>query len=126
MIIIGHKQIKSEKVFCIKSKDDIKNTVPNSCVAFSFDMDILAYCETNSVACAVYVTNIKNAVFANALNAKYILCQKDSVKEIQNIANEYMFDTKVLQIISDENEIEIIAKNGIDGIIFENTIKGLV
>jgi len=119
MIILGHKQIKSEKVSCIKNKEDIKNTLPNSCVAFIFDMDILAYCETNSIACAVYVSNIKNAVFANALNAKYILCQKDSAKE-------KMIKTKILQIISDKNEIEIITKNGIDGIIFENTIKGLV
>jgi len=37
---------------------------------------------------------------------------------MQSIANEYMYDTKVLALIYDEDEIEWVATHGIDGALF--------
>ena len=39
-------------------------------------------------------------------------------KELQNLAENYLFDAKVLLCIKEEEEMLEIAKLGIDGVIF--------
>jgi hypothetical protein len=41
---------------------------------------------------------------------------------IQPIAQEYLFDSKVLVLIHDEKEIVKIARSGIDGVLFAEAI----
>ena len=61
-------------------------------------------------------------MFSNSLRANYIIAQKDLSKELQKIAENYMYDSKILAIIDSNNEFEEIAKNEIDGIIYKNLI----
>ena len=42
--------------------------------------------------------------------------------EAQKIATEYIFDTKILLHVHDEDAIEDAAKNSIDGVVFSNAI----
>jgi hypothetical protein len=51
------------------------------------------------------------------------LCEEDSALMIQPIAQEYLFDTKVLVLIHSSKEISKIARSGIDGVIFAEAIK---
>jgi hypothetical protein len=49
----------------------------------------------------------------------------DSISQkIQKIAENYMFDSKILQIIKNDNDIQNVALNGIDGCIYDFIIKG--
>ena len=66
--------------------------------------------------------NITELIYASNLNASYIIVEKDLAHSAQNIANEYLFDAKILVSIQDENEIEEFALNSIDGVIFSNAI----
>ena len=75
----------------------------------------------NSIEFAIKIDTIKELIFANALNAKYIIC-KDNCKQYQELAENYLFDSKILAYIEDENEIEHLALNGIDGVIFKEAI----
>lgn len=122
MIILGHKNIPSEKIYGIKSREDIAGTIPNSSIMFEYNLELMQYANTNKISYGVYINSITQAIFANALGAKYIFVMENHASQIQSIANEYMFDAKVIQIIANEKAIEKVALNGIDGIIFESTI----
>lgn len=119
MLVIGDKLIPFENIFFISSIQDIKNTKANSTLIFNYDEVLLKYVSENSISSAVIVTSIKEAIYVNCLSAKYIISNQDLAKEIQKIADNYMFDSKNLAIIKSNDEFEQIAKNEIDGAIYE-------
>lgn len=123
MILIGDKLVPFEDVFLIKNIKDIENTKANSTVLFDFDEEILTYCYKNELFCAVVVNSIKEAIYCNNLNVKYIISEKELSIELQKIADNYMYDSKILAIIDSNEELEQVAKLEIDGIIYRNLLK---
>ncbi|WP_024955276.1 hypothetical protein [Sulfurospirillum arcachonense] len=124
MIIIGHKLIPFKPFYKVTNIEDIKRTPSNSTILFDFiNEEVLEYCKRQDIAFALCVKDIKEACFANALGAKYILTESSLAKEIQDIATEYLFDAKILLHVEDENQIEIAAKKSIDGVVFKKGIK---
>jgi len=127
MLIFGHDYIDYETFAVVDDISDIASTKPNQTLLIkSVDIDIqtIKYCKSNNISYAILCQNIKDALFANALNASYIITNKSNSKTIQDIATEYMFDAKILAFITSTEEIEDLAKLGIDGVIFEKAIKG--
>ena len=121
MLVFGHKWIESPKFYKIETIVDIKNTPHNSTLLLSYlevSIDIAKYCKKNSIPFAIEVNSIKDAIFSNLLNAKYIIASKELAKSIMPIAQNYLFDSLVLAKISSEDEIEEMAKSGIDGVIY--------
>lgn len=123
MIIIGDKLVPFEEISFISSILDIKNTKANSTLIFYYDEELLKYVSQNALSSAIIVKSIKEAIYSNSLNAKYIISKKDLAKDIQKIADNYMFDAKNLAIIKSNSEFEDIAKNEIDGVIYEDLLK---
>ena len=123
MILIGDKIIPFNTFTNISTIEEIQNTRANSIISFRYNENLLEYSSLNEVSFAVIVKSIKEAIYANALNALYIICDKQLSKSVQRIADNYMFDSKVLAIIESNEEIEEIAKNEIDGIIYKEVIK---
>lgn len=123
MIIIGDLLVPFEDVFFINNIDDLKNTKANSTVILKYDEDVLRYCYDNEISAGIIVKSIKEAIYCNCLNSKYIISEKVLSIEIQKIADNYMFDSKNLAIIDSNDEFEFIAKNEIDGVIYKNLIK---
>ena len=102
MIILGHQLIEHDKFILVES------------------MEELIRCgQENNGSCAIQVSTVKDAIFANAMGAKYMMVNKDMAIEIQQVANEYLFDSRVIVPISSEDEIEGLAKLGIDGVLFD-------
>lgn len=122
MIIIGDKLIPFEELFKTNSTNDIKNTKANSTVLFNYSDEIAKYCFENEISFAVVVNSIKEAIYSSNLNAKYIIANKELSKELQKIADNYMYDAKILAIIESSDEFEEIVKAQIDGVIFKNLI----
>jgi len=122
MILIGDNLIPHKTFTFIDSIMDIEHTEPNSVLVFNYDENLLIYTRKNDLGNAVVVSSIKEAIYCNALNSKYIICDKKLAKSIQKIADNYMFDSKVLAIIEDSEEIEKIALNEIDGVIYSNLL----
>ena len=122
MILIGDKLVPFEDIFLIKNIKDIENTKANSTVLFDFNEEILTYCYKNELFCAVVVNSIKEAIYCNSLNVKYIISKKELAKDLQKIADNYMYDSKILAIIDSNEELEQVAKLEIDGIIYRNLI----
>jgi len=125
MIVIGHPWIESPKFCKVFSQEDIKKSDPESVVVLEPLVDthkLAAYCQSNDIAYAVPVKKLKDAIFANALGASYIICEEDDAMMIQPIAQEYLFDTHILVLIHEEKEIAKIARSLIDGVIFAEAI----
>jgi len=122
MLILGSKHIKSPNFCKISSIDEIKNTKSNSFVLFAYDIETVKYCNDNNVQSAVLIDSITQAIFCNNLNVDFIIVNESIAIDIQKIAQNYMFDSKVVQIINDDNEIEKAALNEIDACIYKELI----
>jgi len=127
MIIIGHPWIDSQKFHKVFSIEDIREVVPQDIVLLEPLVEshsYAKYCKDNAIEYGVVVNNLENAIYANALNATYMICEEDTALMIQPIAQEYLFDTKILVLIHSTKEISKLARNGIDGVIFADAIIG--
>ncbi len=119
MKVFGHHLIKAEEFYTISKIEDIEKTPPNSIVLISnFNIEIATYCKKNLIPYAIKIDTIKDAIFANLLDAKYMICFKELGKKIMPIAQNYLFDTEVLVEISNDSEIEDLALIGVDGVIY--------
>lgn len=123
MIIIGDNFVPFENISFISTIDDIKHTKANSTLIFFYDAELLKYSYENDLSSAVIVTSITEAIYCNSLNAKYIISDKHLAIQIQKIADNYMYDSKNLVIISSNEEFEHIVKDEIDGVIYKDLIK---
>lgn len=125
MIIVGNRYIQCDDFVSVDSIDEIQNTPSNSTLIFSYDLEIMSYCFSNKLPYAVYISDITEAIFGNNLGAKYLITGKTHSFEVQKVAENYMFDSKVLVVIDGDAMIEEIAKNGIDGVIYNKFLEGL-
>ena len=125
MLLFGHKFIKSESFYHITDSDAIQKTPPSSTLYIHFsedNLDIIEYVNENEISFALSVKNINELIYASALNASYIVVESELAKTAQSIAENYLFDAKILTLISKEEEIEEMALLGIDGILYSNAI----
>jgi hypothetical protein len=126
MIIIGHPWIASPTFKKVFAREEIDKLNPNEIALIEplpESIELAHDCRTADVSFAITVSDIRNALFANALGASYVVCQQEDAMEIQPIAERYLFDTKVLVLIDDEKEIERLARFSIDGVIFPKAIQ---
>lgn len=125
MILIGDLIVPYEPIEQIISISGIKKTQPNSTVVYEYNSDIMAYCKDNGVKYGVIVSSIKEAIYANALGAKYIISDICTAEKIQKVAQNYMFDSRILAIIEQDTQIEEVALKEIDGVIYKYLIKSI-
>ncbi len=126
MLIFGNAFIETPLFKKVESIEDISKTSPNDILYipnFKAPFSLAKHCGTNSLEYAVKITSLKEALFANALGASYLVCEQELAKVVQNIADNYLWDLKVLAVISDDEELETTAKASIDGVIYQNYLK---
>ena len=125
MLIFGHRFIESEKFYKINLIDCIKKTPPSSSVLVEFNennLEIINHLRTNYINFALEVNDITQIIYASALGCSYILVKKSLAKTAQDLAQNYLFDSKILVHIENEDEIQELALLGVDGIIFPSAI----
>jgi hypothetical protein len=123
MKIIGDNLIPFEAFSKITSIEDIKNTKANSMLFFDFNEDLLKYSNSENLNFLVYVNSIKEAIYASSFNAKYIVCKNKLAKKLQKIADNYMWDSKILTIIKSSDDLEKVAIEEIDGAIYSDLLE---
>jgi len=125
MFIFGHRFIKSEPFYHIENIDAVLNTPSSSVVFLEFseqNLDIIEHLNSNEILFSLSVKNIREVIYASELGGSFIVVDKTLAKTAQDIANNYLFDAKILVRIEDESEIEEMALLSIDGVIFSNGI----
>lgn len=125
MLIIGYPSIPYLSFYQIKSIAQIAQTPSNGLLLFDFDIELCTHANTQNLSFALHVKNIKELVLANALGTKYFIVDKSLAINAQKVADDYLFDGKIMLLSMDESDIEFVALNAIDGIIFEESIKFL-
>ena len=126
MKIFGHPWIESPEFITVESKEEIANTQADSILLFediNNSLESIKYSQKEGLPFALKVSTINHTIFAYNLNANYLLVTPQLAKEIQDIAQHYLFDTQIIVEIQNETEIEKYAQMGIDGVIFQQTIK---
>jgi hypothetical protein len=125
MLFFGHRFLESEKFYHIFDIDTVATTPPNSTMYLEFNednLDIIGYLNDNAIRYALKVSNITEVVYAAALNAAYIIVTQDLAKTAQKVAENYLFDAKILAHIDHEDEIEELVLLGIDGVICPSAV----
>lgn len=125
MYIYGHRFIQSNSFYHVPNIDAIQNTPSNSTIYLDFsedNLEIINHAVSNNIVLALGVSNITEIVYASSLGASFIVVSKELAKTAQNIANNYLFDAKILAHISDEDELEELIILGVDGVVFSNAI----
>ncbi len=125
MLFFGHRFLESESFYHIMDIEAIVKTPPSSTLFVDFNennLDIIKHLNDNGISFVLSVTNITELVYASTLNAKYICIATELAKTAQSIAEDYMFDAKILVQIEDEEEIEELILLGVDGVLFSNAI----
>jgi thiamine monophosphate synthase len=127
MLLFGHRFISSPRFYHIDDIDSIVHTPPNSLLFLTFherNLDIIEHMRLNNLHFGLGCHSLTEVVYANALGAAYIIVDKVLAKDAQNAAENYLFDAKILVQSDSEEDIEEIAEQGIDGILFpEGVIK---
>lgn len=122
MILIGDGLIPHKNFSFVDSILDIEHTQANTNLIFNYDENLLLFARKNNLNSAIIISNIKEAIYCNALNTRYIICDKKLAKSVQKIADNYMFDSKILAIIETNDEIEKVALAEIDGVIYSSLL----
>ncbi len=124
MIIIGHKHIPCESFKSITTTKEIHKT---SQILWFYDslengFGLAKKCAESNIAFSVHISNITNCLLYASFNPKYLLISQNA-KTYQKIAEHYLLDSKILQIIKNESTIQNVAKKGIDGVIFKHHLQ---
>ena len=122
MILIGDENIAYELIEKISSINDITTTTSNSTLLYNFDFEILRYTQKNNLHSAVITKNLQELIYASTFDVKYIIVKANIAKAAQNIANNYMLDSKILVVIDSNEEIVQHAIDEIDGVIYNKVI----
>jgi len=123
MILIGDKNIACETIEKITSVSDISSTTANTTILYSFDFEILRYGEKNNISSCVITKNLQEVIYASSFGVKYIVVEKNISKHAQDIANNYMLDSKILVVIDTNDEIVDNALDEIDGVIYKEVVE---
>lgn len=125
MIIFGHRFLKSATFYHVDTISSITKTPSNALIYITFseeNLDIINHCIENNIDFALHVRTVLELIYAENLGASYITVEVNQAHEMQKIANEYLFDAKILVHITEEKEIEELAYQGIDGVLFSHAI----
>ncbi|HIC44777.1 MAG TPA: hypothetical protein EYO73_11030 [Sulfurimonas sp.] len=125
MLIFGHPRIEHEKLYHVNSIEAIKHTPSNSVLLFDYNnevFELISHAKENALAFALNISCLKDALFCENLDAKYLLCSYQNASNVQKAADTYLFDAKILVHVENEDSMEDLAQHGIDGIIFAEAI----
>lgn len=69
----------------------------------------------------VLVKNKIEAVISNARGVKFVVCNNLSLaKQLQSVADDYLFDSKIVLIVESDEELSSAIDARIDAVICEN------
>lgn len=127
MQIIGHKLIEYKNFNLIQTVENILNF---DNLIFEYNEDFIKNARNSGKTFSVIVRNLNEAVLANALNAKFIIVEKNNIsitKDVVKLAEFYLFDSKVAVIIENYEKDLLNAINlRADAVIYKNIINYII
>ena len=122
MIIVGGDEfVSTGETLFLPNNGSLDGVTPNSVVYEIFDKKKLKdYKEMTErgVSLALHVSDLRELVYICNLGVKYAVANKEDALGMQKAMDGYLYDTKLLVLIDEEEEIEWVAANEIDGVLF--------
>lgn len=122
MIIVGHSLISYEKIYLIKELSSINKVPQDSICLFKYSEEFIFTCKKKEIKFALHVKDEKEAILGNALKASFLLCDEVLAKKVQNLAEYYLFDSKVALLINSINNLESAIEKRVDMAILKSAI----
>lgn len=125
MLLFGHPYIEFEPFYHIDEIDEIEHTPANSTLFIHFreaNLDIIQHMRQNSLTFALEAADLSEVIYAHNLGAKYIVVKETLAKSAQNVAENYLFDAKVLCRLTKDDNLDAKIIEGIDGVIYPQAI----
>lgn len=122
MQIIGHELIKFEKLNRINSFND---TLEFDNLLFDFNKKIIKKAKEENKEFSIIAKDKKEIILANAVGAKFIVIDKNNkelLKEAVDLAEYYLFDSKIALVIDAQNELLDAINFRVDTAIFYDAI----
>lgn len=119
MLIFGHKLGTQEDFFWVKGsfKEGIN--------CFVYDEKLIQKAKENGVEFGILAQNKDEIFLANHFEAKFILFKDANLAHFGAKAAEfYLFDSKILLIVSNLENLEKAFELGVDGVILGTSIQG--
>ena len=120
MLIFGHKLIKSPKFHILKGeKAEFKEGI--NC--FEFSENLIQKAVKTGAKFAIFAKNEDEILLANAVRAEFILIESENLaKKASKMAEFYLFDSKILFIITSLKNLAKAYKLGVDGVILREIL----
>ena len=126
MLIFGDNRLLCDKKFKIIDDLDSLKLIENGSIPFFTNIkdqiDFTYFCIDNDISYAVLIKDLNEAIYASIQRASFLMVEKELAKQIQELAENYMFDAKVVQIIDKEDEIKKVALAQIDAVVYRSSI----
>jgi hypothetical protein len=125
MIVIGHQYFRGEPLYRINSIEDVQKTPSNSTTLVKFspeNLSLIHHLSENSISTAFEVSSITETVLSENYGASHIIVPQELAKDVQEMADNYLFNAKIFIVVNSDEELEKFAKIGVDGAIFEGGI----
>ena len=125
MLLFGHPYIDFKPFYHIDEIDEIEQTPANSTLFIHFresNLDIIQHMRQNNLTFALEAATLSEVVYAHNLGAKYIVVKETLAKSAQDVAENYLFDAKILCRMTKEETLDEKISEGIDGVIYPQAI----
>ncbi len=104
MIILGHKLISYEPFYFVKDIEGIKGVKKGGAVAFYFNEEMIEFCQNQKITFAICITSDIEAIISNGAGAQILICPTNLALRVQELAEYYLFDSKVAVVAEDLGE----------------------
>jgi len=125
MLLFGHPYINFQPFYHIYESSEIELTPSNSTLMVEFNeesLELINYMRENKLSYALEVETLSELILAHNLGARYIIVRGDFAIEAQAVAENYLFDAKILCRLQTEGDLEEKIRDGIDGVIYPQAI----
>lgn len=118
MQIIGDELIPYKPLIYITHESEICQ----NCL-YRYDRDLIKISKQKGHEFSLICSDITQAIIANAVGAKYIICEQKDALAFSELANFYMFDAKIACVIDDESQLSKLANTKVDTAIYKKGIE---
>jgi hypothetical protein len=125
MLLFGHPYIDFKPFYHIYESSEIELTPPNSTLMVIFNeesLELINNMKKNKLSFALEVETLNELIFAHNLGARYIIVHGEFATQAQAVAENYLFDAKILCRLQTEGDLEAKIRDGIDGVIYPQAI----
>ena len=121
MLIFGHKLIKNPKFHILKGE---KGEFKEGINCFEFSEILIQKAVKTGAKFAIFAKNEDEILLANAVKAEFILIENENLaKKASKMAEFYLFDSKILLIVTSLKNLAKAYKLGVDGVILKELLK---